>query len=45
MIDRRVRRPRTRVLVAKPEDLTADLMRLVASGVALGLALFLTLVR
>ena len=39
------RRPQTRVLTAPAEDLTADLLRLAASAVALGVAVFLTLVR
>ena len=47
MIDPRLRRrrPQTRVLAAPAEDLTADLLRLAASAVALGVAVFLTLVR
>jgi hypothetical protein len=45
MIHPSLRRHRTRVLVAPTEDLTADLLRLGASAVALGVAIFLTLVR
>jgi hypothetical protein len=47
MIDPRTRfrRPEARVLAAPAEDLTADLLRLAASAVALGVAIFLTLVR
>ena len=46
MIDPRVRRrTQTRVLAAPVEDLTADLLRFTASAVALGVAVFLTLVR
>jgi hypothetical protein len=41
----RFRRPEVRVLAASSEDLTADLLRLAASAVALGMAVFLTLVR
>jgi hypothetical protein len=42
---RRFRMPQVRVLAAPAEDLTADLLRLAASGVALAVAVFLTLVR
>ena len=47
MIDRRsaIRGPRARVLAAPAEDPTADLLRFGASAVALGIAVFLTLVR
>ena len=46
MIDPRLRRrPQTRVLAASAEDLTADFLRLAAAAVALGLAVFLALVR
>jgi hypothetical protein len=47
MIDprKRLRRPDARVLTAPSEDLTVDLLRLAASAVALGMAVFLTLVR
>jgi hypothetical protein len=41
----RLRRPHTQVLEASSEDLTADLLRLGASAVALGVAVFLTLAR
>jgi hypothetical protein len=46
VIDPRLRRRHEpRVLTAPVEDLTADLLRLAASAVALGVAVFLTLVR
>jgi hypothetical protein len=47
MLDARVvqGRPGTRVLAGASEDLTADLLRLGASVAALGIAVFLTLVR
>ena len=45
VLRRRISRPTVRVAVASADDMTVDLLRFVASGVTLAMAVFLTLVR